>query len=44
MFAPFALGPVTLKNRCVRAAAFGGAGFDELIRTHVEVGGSFPCW
>jgi hypothetical protein len=34
---PITLRGVTLKNRVIRAAAFGGADLDDLIRTHVEV-------
>ncbi|CAH1782551.1 unnamed protein product [Owenia fusiformis] len=34
---PIKLGGLTLKNRIIRAAAFGGANFDDLIKVHVEV-------
>jgi len=34
---PVDLGGLRLKNRIVRAAAFGGAGMDELIACHEEV-------
>lgn len=34
---PLRLRGVTLKNRIVRAAAFGGGTIDQLITTHVEV-------
>jgi len=34
---PLALGALTLRNRVVKAAAFGGADFEQLIQEHAQV-------